>query len=255
MYTIKKVADMAGVSVRTLHYYDDVGLLTPEVSKDNGYRMYSDADIERLQQILFFKELDFGLEEIKSIIDSPGFDRREALTAHKEILIKKKNRLNDLIVTVDKTIDSIERRMKMSKEEMFKSFDMKEIEEHQKKYANEVKEKYGNSDAYRESQEKTSKYSKEDWANVMGRAGEIQIRIAELIDRDPADREVQQAIGEWRQHITESFYNCTPEIFRGLGEMYTADERFTKNIDKYREGLAEFMRDAINIYCDNLENI
>lgn len=250
MYTIKKVADMAGVSVRTLHHYDNIELLNPEISKDNGYRMYSGADIERLQQILFFRELDFSLEEIKSIIDSPGFDRKNALATHKEILMKKRERLDDLINTVDKTIDSIERGIDMSKEEMLNSFDMTDIEEHQKKYAQEVKEKYGSSNAYKESQEKTSRYTKEDWTRVMGGANEIQIRIAELMDKNPDDEEVQIVIGEWRQHITDNFYSCTIEIFRGLGDMYVYDERFKANYEKIRPGLAEFMRDAMHIYCD-----
>lgn len=140
----------------------------------------------------------------------------------------------------------------MSKKEMFKPFDMKNIEDHKAKYAQETKERYGNSDAYKESQNKTTKYSKGDWENIMGEAGEIYSSLASLMDRDPSDSEVQSLVEKWRNHITKNFYNCTPEIFRGLALMYTADERFTENIDKYGEGLAQFLSDAMIVYCDSI---
>lgn len=252
-YKVKEVADMVGVSVRTLHHYDQIGLLKPESVTTAGYRLYTDSDLERLQQILFFKELDFNLQEIKAILDSPGFDRKHALKVHRELLMEKKKRLEKIIESVDKTLDSIEGGTEMNKKEMFEAFDMSEIEKHQEKYAEEVKKKYGNTDAYKESQEKTSKYTKEDWAIIMGKQDEIYKKLADLMDKGPGDPEVQKLVGEKRQHITDNFYNCTPEIFRGLGELYVADERFTANIDKYKPGLAKFLNEAIKIYCDNLK--
>lgn len=251
-YKVKEVADMVGVSVRTLHHYDHIGLLKPESINPAGYRLYTDHDLEKLQQILFFKELGFSLQETGEIINSPSFDRRKALQTHKELLQKKRARLDELIESVDKTIQSIEGGITMDKKDMFKAFDMKDIEAHQEKYAEETRQKYGNSDAYQESQQRTAKYSKDDWAGIMSRGQAIFEKVAAHMDKSPAAPEVQAAVAEWRQHITASFYACTPEIFRGLGEMYVADERFTANIDKTREGLAAFLSEAIQVYCDNL---
>lgn len=251
-YKVKEVADMVGISVRTLHHYDHIGLLKPESLNPAGYRLYTDRDLEKLQQILFFKELGFSLEETGKIINSPGFDRQKALKTHKELLQKKRARLDELIESVEKTIQSIEGGITMNKKDMFKAFDMSEIEKHQEKYAEETRQKYGKSDAYKESQEKTSKYSKDDWAAVMSRGQVIFEKIAAHMDKAPDAPEVQEAVAEWRQHITQSFYNCTPEIFRGLGEMYVADERFTTNIDQTKAGLAAFLSKAIRVYCDRL---
>lgn len=250
-YKIKEVANMVGVSVRTLHHYDQIGLLKPESVTTAGYRLYSDHDLERLQQILFFKELGFSLQEIKQILDNPGFDRNQALKAQKELLIKKKERLEKIIVSVEKTIASIEGGTQMPKKEMFEAFDMSEIERHQQKYAEETRQKYGHTEAYKESQRRTSGYTKDDWAAIMAKQDEIRKRIIALMDKGPADPQVQEAVEEWRQLITDSFYTCTLEIFRGLGDLYVNDERFTASIDKYRPGLAKFMREAMHLYCDN----
>lgn len=252
-YKVKEVADLVGISVRTLHHYDQIGLLRPEFVTSAGYRLYNDKDLERLQQILFFKELDFNLQEIKDILDSPGFDRENALRTHKELLIEKKKRLERIIQSVEKSINSIKGGIEMNKKEMFDGFDMTEIEKHKEKYAEETKQKYGNSDAYKESQKKTSKYTKEDWAKIMARGGEIDKKLADLMDRGPSDPEVQKLIADKRQHITDSFYNCTPEIFRGLGDLYVQDQRFTENIDKIKPGFAKFLREAMRYYCDNLK--
>ncbi|UFU01308.1 MerR family transcriptional regulator [Radiobacillus kanasensis] len=253
MYQIKEVAELAGVSVRTLHYYDRIGLLKPDVVKDNGYRSYTEEDCARLQQILFFKELGFSLKDIQATIDRPDFDRRKALINHQKLLEEKKHRLDLLLQSVQKTIESLDGGMKMSVEEMFEPFDMKKIEEHQKKYAEETKQKYGETDAYKESARRAKQYTEDDWRQIKEQNDEIYRALILRIDREPGDSEVQDLIGRYRQSITDNFYECTPEIFRGLGELYVSDERFTKNIDQYKEGLAAFMSKAIRIYCDNLE--
>ncbi len=251
-YKVKEVADMVGVSVRTLHHYDQIGLLPPESISPAGYRLYSDQDLERLQQILFFKELGFSLQESKDIINKPGFDRKEALSAHKNLLIEKKNRLEKIISAVEQTIESIEGVRQMDKKEMFEAFDMSMIERHKEKYAAEAEYKYGHTDAYQESEKKTARYSKEDWTAIMKQGNELYTRIASKMDRGPEDPQVQEAVSQWRQHITDNFYNCTPEIFRGLGDLYVNDERFTANIDQIKPGLASFLREAMHIYCDKL---
>lgn len=254
LYKVKEVADMVGTSVRTLHHYDQIGLLKPESVTTAGYRLYADHHLERLQQILFFKELGFSLHEIKEILDSPGFDRKRALLVQKDLLLMQKDRLERIIRSVEKTLESMEGGKKLTGKEMFEPFDMSKIEEHQQKYADEVKERWGNTQAYRESQEKTSKYSKEDWDQIMAKQDEIYRNLANLVEQGPADPDVQVLVAQKRQFITDNFYNCTLEIFRGLGEMYVTDERFTATIDKYRPGLAQFVRDAISIYCDNQAN-
>lgn len=244
---------MAGISVRMLHHYDKIGLLKPESVNAAGYRLYSDENLNRLQQILFFKELNFPLQEIKAILDSPNFDKKEALKVHRQLLLEKKIRLEKIIQSVDKTISSIEGGIKMNKKEVLGAFDMTEIEEHQKKYSEEVKNKYENTSAYKESNEKTSKYTKEDWNNIMKDWDIIYKKLANLMDKNPDDEEVQEYIHQFREHISKNFYDCTPEIFRGLGELYVNDERFTNNIDKYTVGLSKFLREAINVYCDNIK--
>ncbi|MTI46326.1 MerR family transcriptional regulator [Sporosalibacterium faouarense] len=252
-YKVKDVADLVGISVRTLHHYDQIDLLKPESVTAAGYRLYSNKDLERLQQILFFKELDFSLQDIKDILNSPDFDRVRTLKMHKKLLIKKKKRLENIINSVEKTIDSIEGGKEMSNKEMFEDFDMKEIKLHQEKYAEETKKKYGNTDAYAESMKKTSKYTEEDWKRIKDESQEINSMIVKNMEKGPDNPVVQEYIDKFRKHITDSYYNCTLEIFRGLGELYVSDERFTNNLEKVKEGYAEFLREAILIYCDRLE--
>ena len=252
-YTVKDIKSIAKVSVRTLHYYDEIGLLKPSSITESGYRLYDDGKIYRLQQILFFKELKFSLKEIREMLDSNGFDRKHALEMQKELLFKEKKRIEDIIESLDKSLCEIRGGEKVSKKEMFNGFDITEIEKHKEKYAKETKEKYGESDAYKESQEKTSKYKKEDWQDVYKDMESIFKSIGDNMDKGVDSLEVQELVGKWRQFISNKFYNCTLEIFKGLGQMYIQDERFTKNIDRTKEGLSAFLSEAIEIYCNNLK--
>ncbi|OYD07680.1 MerR family transcriptional regulator [Paludifilum halophilum] len=156
-YQVKEVADWVGISIRTLHHYDHIGLLKPSSVTETGYRIYSDRDLERLQQVLFFKELDFPLQRIKEILDDPAFDQKQALRMHRELLIRKKERLEGIIRTVEQTIRSVEGGFPMDKKEMFTSFSMKAIEEHQRKYSEEAKRRYGN-ERVEEVEKKTASY-------------------------------------------------------------------------------------------------
>lgn len=250
-YKVKEVSDLVGISIRMLHHYDQIGLLEPESVSSAGYRLYTDSDLEKLQQILFFRELDFGLKEIREILDSPGFDRKHALVAHKALLLEKKVRLEKILTAVDQTIKHLEGGTPVKQKDMFESFDMKAIEAHKAKYAAEVREKYGAHAV--ESEKRTAGYSKQDWAEIMSKHGEIYSIIADNMDKGPADPVVQQYVAAWRSHITRYFYDCTPEIFRGLGDLYVEDERFTANIDKVKPGFASFLREAMHFYCDNLK--
>ncbi|MDR3644941.1 MAG: MerR family transcriptional regulator [Clostridia bacterium] len=245
MKRIGEVAALAGISVRTLHYYDQIGLLSPRTSQA-GYRLYSDDDLERLWQILFFSELAFPLEQIKAMMASPSYDRNEALKSHRLLLSEKKKRLEGLITTIDDILE------KGFEAKMLKTFDMNSIEEHKKKYAGEAAEKYG--DAYKQSQAKTARYSKEQWQQVMEEAQEIFDGLAECMDMGADCAQAQAMIGRWRAYISERYFDCKPEILKGLGQLYVSDERFTKNIDKTKPGLASFIKQAIDIYCGRAEN-
>lgn len=239
---IKEVAELTGVTVRTLQYYDRIGLLRPSSLTEAGYRVYDQEALETLQQILFFRELDFPLSEIKEILSDPDFNRMEAFSKQRELLMLKRERLDRLIGTLDN-------RLKGEKRMDFKDFDQTEIEKAKKDYADEVKARWGHTDAYAESERKTGRYGKEDWKAVNEKGEEILREFGRHRADAPESEAVQALVCRWQQHITDSFYTCTDEILAGLGEMYTADPRFTENIDKYGEGTAALMAKAIAIYC------
>ncbi|MNK65517.1 HTH-type transcriptional activator mta [compost metagenome] len=247
--TVKSVAKLAGVSVRTLHHYDEIGLLRPAALSDAGYRQYSDADLERLQQILFFRELDFSLQEIKQILERPDFDRREALLTHRRLLTEKQTRLQAILRSVDQTLEAMGRGETMEKDVMFEVFNDPKLKEYQE----EARQRWGGSDAYAESERRTRGYSKQDWITIKAEMEAVTLGMASAMGHDPASPEVQAKVGAWFELINQRFYTCTPEIFRGLGEMYVADPRFTATYEKVKPGLAEFMRDAMAIYADRLE--
>lgn len=240
---INDVAKFTGITIRTLHYYDEIGLLKPSRVTESGYRIYDKKDLEILQQILFFKELDFKLNDIKYIITRPDFDKKKSLKKHKELLIKRRERLDKLIKLADDAI-------KGEKDMSFKEFDTTEIENIKKKYEKEVKERWGKTDAYKESNEKTESYSKGDWKMINTECESILKEFSENTDKAPESSEVQMLVKKWQDFICSNFYNCTKEILKSLSEMYVYDERFKKNINKNGKGIAEFMAKAIKIYCE-----
>jgi len=242
MKTIHEAAKIAGVSVRTLHYYDEIGLLRPDKVTKAGYRLYGNESLSRLQQILFFRELGFPLREIAQIMKNPNFDARQALEQHKALLILKRERLDRLIALTDSIL-------KGEKAMSFEEFDRSEIEATRKKYAAEAQKRWGSTDAYQESAYKTAGYGKEEWKAIGEESDRIFSSFAACRDKDPASSEAQDLVEAWRAHISRFFYDCTKEILAGLGEMYTEDERFTQNIDRFGEGTARFIRDAIRVYC------
>ena len=239
---ISEVAKLTGITVRTLHYYDEIGLLKPSEITEAGYRLYSREDLEILQQILFFRELDFPLSQIKEIMNNPNYDKEEALKKQKELLIQQRQRIEGLIKLIEKRIEG-------DNNMSFKEFDMNEIEENKKKYAKEVKERWGTSKANEESEKKTSSYNKEKWGDINQETSEIFKGFAELRNSDPGSEEVQELVRRWQKYITDNFYTCTNEILSGLGLMYVEDERFKENLDKNGEGTAKLMAEAIKIYC------
>lgn len=241
---INEVAKLSGVTVRTLHYYDQIGLLPPSEITETGYRIYNNQALDTLQQILFFRELDFSLTDIKKIMTNPNYDRAEALDKHKELLLQKRNRIDRLINLVNNTIKGAE---PMS----FKEFDISEIEAAKKEYAHEVKERWGGTAVFRESEEKTAAYGNEEWRTVTEEQAKLLKAFGESRQLAPDSETVQSLVEAWQAHITNCFYSCDKEILAGLGLMYAADERFIKNIDQHGEGTAAFMARAIEIYCTN----
>ena len=248
-YTIGKVADMAHVSVRTLHYYDAIDLLNPSYETASGYRLYADSDLESLQQILFFRSLGFPLAQIKAIVKSPTFDRREALEAHRTALLERRKAVERLLAAVGCTIEAMDKGETMDTTTMFDAFDERALEEHRTKYADEAKQRWGTTDVYVESQRRTSKYTKEDWKRIQQEGAEIREGLAALMGRSPSDPGVQALVKRFHEYMSTNFYACSLEMLSGLGDMYVSDPRFTATYDKVKPGLALFIRDAIKIYC------
>lgn len=236
---ISEMARLTGVTVRTLHYYDEVGLLKPSETNSNGYREYNSECIDKLAQILFFRELDFSIKDIIKIMDSPSFDALDVLQRQKLWLIEERNRLNRLIELAEKSIKG-ERTMD------FKAFDKHQNEQYRK----EAQERWGESVAYQESQKKTSGYDVRKWMELKEQMDEMIRLFANHRSLAPQSDAAQALVQQWKEHISKSYYDCTNEVLKGLGEMYVGDERFTKNIDQHGEGTAAFMNAAIQAYCE-----
>ena len=236
---IKEFAEFAGVSVRTLHYYDEIGLLAPAyVDHITGYRYYDEKSLLRMQEILFYRELDFSLKHIGEILSSPNYDTNKALEEQKKLLILKKERLERLILAIDGAVKG---------ENIMKAFDNSEFD----KYKVEAKAKWGKTEAYQEHAEKTKNYSKDKWGSLVELMNDIMAEFAVCMKNgaNPNSAEAQNLVKMLQNHITENYYTCTNEILAGLGQMYVADERFKNNIDKHGDGTAEFIREAIEVYC------
>ena len=236
---IKEFADFTGVSVRTLHYYDEIGLLMPAfVDKTTGYRFYDEKSFLRMQEILFYRELDFSLKRIKEILSSPNYDKSKALNEQKQLLTLKKERLERLISAIDGAVKG---------ENVMTAFDNSEFE----KYKAEVEQKWGETDAYKEHSERTADYSKQKWYDLACEMDAIMAEFASCMKKGetPDSPEAQNLVKALQKHITENYYYCTNEIMAGLGQMYVADERFRKNIDKHADGTATFICEATEIYC------
>ncbi|WP_245602266.1 MerR family transcriptional regulator [Peribacillus kribbensis] len=247
-YKVKEVSEMTGISVRTLHHYDEIGLLKPQWVNSAGHRTYSDENLTRLQQILFLKELEFPLAEVKDILDNPDFDRREALLAQKKMLLAKQNRLEQIIQTINLSIENLEGGNTMDSKDQFHGFDVSEIEKYKDRYREEVRQKYGKKAG--ESEKRTAAYTPDDWKKIQESTDRIFYKLAGLMENGPDDPEVQKTLDEYRSFISAHYYDCTVEIFSGLGDLYVEDARFTANIDKYRQGLSAFLQKAMHLYGD-----
>lgn len=240
MMTIREVSKLAGVSVRTLQYYDKIGLLHPSKYSDTGYRLYEDTDLERLQQILLFRELEFPLKDIREIMESPDFDRNKALDQQITLLKLKKDHLENLI--------SLAEGIKLLgvKYMDFSAFDRSKLDE----YAAQAKAAWGNSPAYKEYAEKSKNRTPEE-DQILGEQCMMIFReFGEIKDTDPSSEAARALVIKLQSFFTEHFYQCTDQILSGLGRMYAGGGEFTKNIDEYAgEGTAVFVNEAIQAYC------
>lgn len=247
-YTVQKLAQLAGVSSRTLRYYDEIGILKPARTNSSGYRIYGQQEVDRLQQILFYRELGVSLDQIKEIITAPAFDAAGALKEHREKLLEKRKQLDLLITNVEKTISSAEGRTTMSNKEKFEGFKKKMIEDNEKQYGKEIREKYG-EETVEKSNAKLMNMTQEEHEAVTKLAEEVNSTLAQAMETgDPASGLAQKAADLHKQWITFYWSEYSKEAHAGLAEMYVADERFKAYYDKIQPGAAEFLRDAIKIY-------
>ena len=243
MKSVNEVAKLAGVSKRTLRYYDEIGLLVPSAATRAGYRQYGGEDLARLWQILFYREMGLSLRKIAGMLDAQPAQRLTALRLHRAVLEKQAARLGGIIRSIDRILKG------EFEETMLNDFDMTEIERAKERYGREAQERWGGTDAYRESAKRTAAYTPEDWARIKAEQEAVYGDFIAAMDKGCESAEAQAAVKRLQKCLNDNFYNCTDEILAGLGQMYVSDERFTKNIDRHKEGLAAFISASISGFC------
>jgi DNA-binding transcriptional MerR regulator len=244
-YTVGELAELARISVRTLHHYDAIVLLSPSKRTASGYRLNRHDDLERLQHILLYRELDFPLDAIGRLTLDPAFDRRAALVAQREQLAGRARRLEAILAAIDRAIDALSKGSSMNDADMFEVFG----EFDPKQYGIEVKERWGDTDAYAESARRTARYTKDDWQAIKAESEAIGSGLGAALASGaaPGDPEVQGLVERHRLQIDQRFYPCSKEMHATLGDMYVADPRFEATYERIHPGLARFVRDAIRI--------
>ncbi|MFA5523024.1 MAG: MerR family transcriptional regulator [Tissierellales bacterium] len=247
-YTVQKLGNLAGISTRTLRYYDEIGILKPARINSSGYRIYGVAQVDRLQQILFYRELDISLEEIKDILTSPSFDRVNALKEHRQKLLAKREQIDLLIGNVDRSIAVTEGRIKMSDKEKFEGFKQRLIDENEKRFGKEVREKYGD-EQINKSNKMLNDMTEEQYSEFERHSTHVLETLkAAIATGNPAGELAQKAADLHRQWLSFTWSDYSKEAHANLAQMYVVDERFKAYYDKVEDGLAEFLRDAIFIY-------
>ncbi len=241
-YTVGRVADLSGVTIRALHHYDEIGLLSPGGRSVSGYRIYEDSDLERLRRILFYRELGFDLGEISTIIGDPRTDAIGHLRRQRGLLTERIGRLSAIVDAIDYEMEARTMDIRLTPEERFEVFGEFRPEDH----AEEAERRWGETDSYKESNRRVSSYKKEDWQRLKVEEEEIRSRLAAAFEasRAPDGEEAMAAAEAHRQHISRWFYECSYEMHRGLTDMYVSDERFRSNYDTQTPGLAAFIRAA-----------
>ena len=250
-YTVKALAELAGVTPRALRWYDRKGLLKPRRTTEAGYRLYGPREVDRLQDILFYKELGLDLEAVREILDAPGFDRLAALQSHLAELEARRERLEALILTVEKTIDEARGGTPMTDKEKFEAFKRRAVEANEEQYGGEVREKYGR-EAAEGSNAKLLSMTEEEHSQWKALEAEIPSALAAALrsGEDPAGPEGRRIAELHRRWLSYTWTAYTPQAHRGLAELYTADARFTAYYDKEVPGRAAFLRDAVRAYTE-----
>ena len=245
-YSVKQLSELAGVSIRTLHHYDEIGLLKPAERAESRYRYYGKSELYRLQQILFYRELDYQLIDIRQILDDPEFDLKKSLLSHKDHLLNRADRVKQLLDTIDKTIEQLENEsMMITEKEMYRGFSKEKVAD----MRNEVTETWG-ADELKNAEQNIQALDKEQWAKAQEETDQICTRLGQMMHRLPTDKQVQQEIAAYHNSLC-TFYEVSKERFLALGEMYVQDERFTAHYEKFAVGLAVFLNKAIQVFCDN----
>jgi MerR family transcriptional regulator, thiopeptide resistance regulator len=242
-YSVGQVAAFAGVTVRTLHHYDEIGLLVPGGRSHAGHRRYRDADLDRLQQIRFYRELGFPLDEVAALLDDPDVDPCVHLRRQHALLTDRIEKLTRMAAAVGDAMEAQRMGINLTPEEKFEVFGDFDPDDH----AGEAESRWGGTDAYRESRRRTASYTKEDWKRINGESGTLHRTMADLLARGlPAESEAAMDVAEEHRRLIDRYhYPCSYEMHTGLGEMYVADERFTATYEAIRPGLAVYMRDAM----------
>ncbi|MFF7970866.1 TipAS antibiotic-recognition domain-containing protein [Streptomyces sp. NPDC007905] len=248
-YSVGQVAGFAGVTVRTLHHYDEIGLLVPGERTYAGHRRYTDTDLDRLQQILFYRELGFPLDEVAALLDDPEADPRAHLRRQHDLLTARIEKLQKMAAAVEHAMEARTMGINLTPEERFEVFGEQNDPE---KYAEEAEQRWGDTSEWAESQRRTARYDKEDWKRIKAEADGWNERYTALVaaGEQPSGAAAMELAEEHRQHISRWFYECPPQMHRCLGEMYVSDERFKAYYDAMRPGLAEHLRDAITANAD-----
>lgn len=240
-----EVATLTGISVRTLHHYDEIQILSPNRNSENGYRQYNDTDLDKLQQILFFKECGFPLIRIKELLENPNFNRLEAFELQKKYLIHEKKRMESMLLTLNKSIQNMKGEITMSQKDKFSGLDFTN-----NPYEEEARRLWGD-ETIDKSKAHIALLSKEEQNNISKGMDDLFTKLAEIRTLSPNSKTVQSAMEKMYQYFNNNFGNqYTPEAFAGVGQMYITDERFTENVDKYGEGLSKFLAEAMRIYAD-----
>jgi DNA-binding transcriptional MerR regulator len=247
MYTIKKIAELAGVSTRTLRYYHQMGLLPPAALGENGYRYYDRKSLLKLQQILFLREFDLPLKDIQEILDRPDYDPLQALMTHREGIQKRISRLNQLLSTLDTTIKTFTGDETVEDKDLFAGFD-------HSRYEGEVQKRWGKTVQYQESQQKWNSYSQKEKTSIQQLGNELAKRmVTDDPEASPDAPDIQRAVAEYHDYLNKYFYTCDADQLRNLADMWADDPRFAVNYESIREGGAAFVREAVHIYCDRDE--
>lgn len=248
-YTVGRVAELAGVTIRTLHHYDEIGLVRPSGRTPAGYRVYRDVDVQRLQQVLLYRRLDFGLDEIAAIVDDPKVDAAGHLRRQRELLVERGSRIQAMVAAIDTQLEACAMGMRLTPEEQLEVFGTDKVGG---EWTEEAGQRWGGTDAYQESQRRAARYSKQDWNRIRAEGDEVLHAFRDAMRSGlPATSAQAEAVAErHRQHISRWFYQVGYDMHRDLAEMYLADERFTRTYDDVADGLARYVHDAIVANAD-----